>query len=181
MLGAYFLFKLWRRREEYKADLDAVRWSGDPEALISGIARISYANHMPLEWRAPASWFLSHPVSMKRFESIARAGGVPASRIGELMEEARREPAEVYAVEPAPRKDAAFAPDLQRRLHTRLQWYALLAPIAIGLPAAWIFERIGPEGWALLAGAPLAMAVFYVVLEAIVGSVRAAARERAAA
>jgi len=181
MLSAYFVFKLWRRREERKADLDSVRWSGDPEALITGLARVSYANHMPLEWRAPWSWFVSHPVTMQRFESIARAGSVPAARIAGLLEEARREPAEVYSVEPELHQDAAFAPDLQRRLQTRLKWYSLLAPLVIGLPVAWIFERAGLEGWTLLVGTPLAMAVFYIALELIVGAVRATARQRAAA
>ena len=187
MIAAYFLFKLWRRSGERKADADSVRWSGDPEALIMGLARMSYAHNFPLEWSAPTSWFVSHPSTMERLESIARAGGVLRSRLGELVEEARRDPADVYFDKPdltdaALGDDAAFTPAMQRSLQTRIKWFGLFSPLAIALPIAWLLQRMGMEGLGLLVlGTVAAMASFYIGLELIIGSVRAKARQRAAA
>ena len=182
MLSAYFLFKLWRRGEERKADLDSVRWCGDPEGLIMGLARMSYANSMPLEWSAPISWFVSHPSTMERFQAIARAGGVSVSRIEELLVEARRETDEIYPLEQDITEDAAFPPALRRTLQTRLTRYGLLSPVGIALPVVWFLQFAGFEGWDLFALASLlAMVAFYLLFEQIAASVRGNARLRALA
>jgi hypothetical protein len=79
-------------------------------------------------------------------------------------------------------EDAAFSPALRKRLKTRLTAYALLAPVALGLPAAWLLERIGLEWWAVLIGGSLiaALAVHWGS-EWIVGSVREAVKQRSLA
>ncbi len=87
LLAAYFLVKAWRRAGERAADLDSVRWSGDPEAMITGLARVSYANGMPLEWAAPVSWMMGHPPTIDRIRAIGRAGRLTNSRVAELLEE----------------------------------------------------------------------------------------------
>ena len=145
-----------------------------------GISRMSYANNIPLEWAAPFSWFLSHPSTMERLKLIARAGGVSASRMEELLAEARFAPVETYPFEQAAREEAAFAPSLRQTLQTRLMWFGLAAPIGITLPVVWFMRFAGLEGWRLFALAtPLAIVVFYIIFEWIAGSVRSSARRRA--
>src|SRR5262249_24524783 len=154
LLIAYFLVKAWRRAGGRTADLDAVRRRGDPEAMITGLARVSRENGMPLEWAAPYSWVTAHPSTMERIHAIARAGQVSQPRIGELLEEAQQEAADHYAETQPPAApipdDAAFSPAIRHRLQMRLTWYTLLAPIALGMPIVWMLERIGLSRWAVL-------------------------------
>jgi Zn-dependent protease with chaperone function len=109
LLTAYFSFKLWRRKGEYTADRNSVRWVGDPEALITGIARVSYSHGMPLDWGAPISWMMAHPPTMGRIRAIALAGGITNARLEELLQESRIETTDHYQETQAPAiaKDAA--------------------------------------------------------------------------
>ena len=184
ILTAYFLFKSWRRSAEYQADLDSVRWSGDPEAMITGLTRVSYAHGMPLEWHAPISWMMSHPPTMDRVRAIARAGKLSDSRIAELIEESRRDPADHYEEGSAASvgEGAAFSPALRQRLRTRLNWYVALAPVGFGLPLVWLLERSGVPWWAVIAmGSLLTVLAIYIGYEWIAGSIRAMVKQRAVA
>ena len=184
LLAAYFLFKFWRRTVEHQADLDSVRWSGDPEALITGLSRVSYAHGMPLEWHAPISWMTSHPPTTSRIRAIARAGRLSESRIAGLLEESRRDPTDHYeeAAAPLVREDAAFSPAMRQRMRMRLNWYLGLAPVGFGLPAVWLLERSRLPWWAVItAGSLLAILAIYVGYEWIAGSIRAKVKQRAVA
>jgi hypothetical protein len=187
------MIKAWRRAGEWKADLDSVRWSGDPEAMITGLARVSRAHGMPLEWGAPISWMMSHPPTMGRIRAIGRAGGINVSRINELMEESQRDPADSYAEIPVPRvaappqgaavpEDAAFSPVLSKRLQTRLTVFALAAPLALGLPTVWLLQRMGLPWWTVFFAGSLSSALAtYLGSDWIVGSVRDTVKRRALA
>jgi len=184
-LTIYLLIKFWRRGEERKADLDSVRWSSDPEALITGLARVSLANGMPLEWTAPVSWMTAHPPTMERLRAIAHAGRLPDSRLAELLEESRLETADHYKeaeVASGIAEGAAFSPALRQRLQTRLTWFGLLAPIVLGLPPAWLLDRIGFAWWEVLVFGCLAgMLAMIFGTEWITGSTRDAVKRRAIA
>jgi Zn-dependent protease with chaperone function len=175
-------FKAWRRSQERAADRDSVGWSRDPEAMISGLARVSLVSGMPLDWGAPISWMLSHPSTGERLRLIAAAGGVPQSRVAELVEQARSEPADHYAESSDVPADAAFSPMLRQRMRNSLGWYALAAPAIFGVGIAWALERTGIAGFSVFAiGAPVSMAAFYFGYEMIVGKMRETARRRAVA
>lgn len=180
LIAIVLAFKAWRRSEERAADRDSIRWSKDPEAMISGLARVSLSSSMPLEWGAPMSWMLSHPSTAERLRIIAAAGGVSQSRLEELIEEARLEPSEHYEDSTAVPQDAAFSPMLRQKLSQRLTLYALAAPIILGLGIAWVLETAGLKGVAVFAiGAPVSMTAFYIGYEMIVGGMRETARRRA--
>jgi hypothetical protein len=184
LLALYFMIKAWRRSGEWKADFDSVRWSGDPEALITGLTRVSRAHGMPLEWGAPISWMMAHPPTMERIRAIARAGAISDERILQLLEESRREPEDLYIDAPkdAVPEDAAFSPAMRKRLQTRLTVFALGAPIVLGLPVALLLQRMGLPWWnVLLTGSLVSHAAIYLGSDWIVGSVRETVKRRALA
>lgn len=175
-------FKAWRRSEERAADRDSVRWSGDAEAMISGLARVSLSSGMPLDWGAPMSWMLSHPSTGERLRLIAEAGGVPRARVAELIEQAKLEATDHYEEPSALPKQAAFSPMLRQQLSTRLTWYAIAAPALLGVGIPWVLEKAGLGSLMVLAiGAPVSMVAFYAGYEIVVGKIREAARRRAVA
>src|SRR5207244_8489313 len=60
VVAALFV-RLWiGRRFEYAADAAAVKLCGDPEALISGLARMSRINGFPNGWSRWRDWFITH-------------------------------------------------------------------------------------------------------------------------
>ncbi len=179
IVGGWLAFKAWRRSGERKADLDAVGWCGDPEALITGLARVSNAAGMPLEWGAPAAWAMAHPSTGQRLRSIAAVGAVTNSRLAALLEEAcsGTVATDPYPL-PAPVESAVASTWM--RLQTRLFWFSLLAPAVLGLGAAWILQGAGT--WSVLAvGLPGSMLAHYLGYEWLVGQARAGARRLAVA
>ncbi len=184
VLAAYFWFKRWRRAGEYKADGNSVLWCGDPEAMITGLARVSQAHNQPLEWGAPVSWMTAHPPTMDRFRAIARAGRLGEGRLAELLEESRREAADHYmeAQDALIPEDAAFSPALRQQLRTRLSLFLLLAPGAWGCLAVWLLERLHLPWWAVVSvGSLLAMVAIYLCCERISARSRQEAKQRAVA
>jgi Zn-dependent protease with chaperone function len=184
ILAIYFLIKAWRRAGERKADLDSVRWSGDPEAMITGLARVSRAHGMPLTWGFPISWMMAHPPTMNRMRAIARAGGLNDSRVAELLAESRLDPADHYPEEQAASipEDAAFSPALRQRLQSWLTVYVLVAPVLLGLPAVWLLQRMGMPWWGVIfAGSLTSMVAMNLGSEWLAGSIREAVRKRALA
>ncbi len=189
LLAMYFLLKSWRRGREWAADLDSVRWSGDPEALITGLARVSRAHGLPLEWHAPIRWMMAHPPTMDRIKAIARAGRVPDSRIAELLDQSQRDAADHYiadhyidaSTDPVP-EDAAFSPELRKRIQSSLSLYLLAAPLLWGVPMVWLLERTGLDWWAVVIVAIVSSALaMYLGSEWITGSLRNAVKRRAIA
>jgi len=183
LVAVYFAIKSWRRGMEYAADLDAVRWSGDPEALITGLTRVSLAHGMPLDWNAPIAWMMAHPSTMARIRLIAQSGSVSEARVSQLLEEARLPAADSYeAAPPSVPEDAAFSPALRKRLKTRLTAFLLVSPIAIGFPVSWLLQRAGLGWWAvLIAGTVLSALVMNYATDWLASSVRSIVKRRAVA
>jgi Zn-dependent protease with chaperone function len=71
------------RRNERKADAIGVSLTGDPEAFIGGLARLSRLNLMPLHSGRWGESLDTHPGSMSRFQAIAKAYGIDESRLQE--------------------------------------------------------------------------------------------------
>jgi hypothetical protein len=174
---AWLLVKAWRRSEEYKADRQAVQWSCDPEALITGLARAAHATGLPMEWGAPTAWMLAHPSTTDRFQAIARIGGLQDSRVAELVAASTLTPDSSYSETV---QSAASQTPFNSRLLTQLFWYSLLSPVVLGFGAAWILQQTGlGAAIAIALGVPLSMLALYLGYEWIVGQTRAMARDRA--
>ena len=74
-----------QRRNERQADAFGVKLTGDPEAFISGLARLSRLGLQPLRFGGWGTLLDSHPGTMSRFESIAAAHGISADRLRDLL------------------------------------------------------------------------------------------------
>ncbi len=80
--GPYF----WSRRFEFAADAGAVTVTGDPEAAISALFKISQLNMLPIHWSNWSEKWLTHPSSLRRAQAIARKAGIPVERVPEIAQ-----------------------------------------------------------------------------------------------
>ena len=80
-LTAFFI----SRRNEKTADAIGVSLTGDPEAFISGLARLSRLTLLPLNFDGWGASLDTHPGTMRRFQTIARAHGISEHRLQELL------------------------------------------------------------------------------------------------
>jgi Zn-dependent protease with chaperone function len=74
-----------RRRFEYQADAAAIELCHDPEALITGLVRISALNRVPLHWSRWAEHSLSHPSTRRRIARIAEGAKLAPERVESLL------------------------------------------------------------------------------------------------
>ena len=79
------LFGLVSRRFEREADAGAVALTGDAEALITGLARLTRLNTMPLDWGRLGESLLTHPSTRRRALVIGARAGLAGDRIETLL------------------------------------------------------------------------------------------------
>jgi Zn-dependent protease with chaperone function len=92
LLGIYFV----SRRHEFSADAQSVKLTGDPDAMITSLVKISRLNTMPIHWHRLNDQALTHPSTMRRIFAIAKTGGIAPERIPQLIAEAAVSPTETY-------------------------------------------------------------------------------------
>jgi Zn-dependent protease with chaperone function len=78
----------WSRRFEYAADAGAVEVTGDPEAAISALFKLSQLNMLPIHWSNWSEKWLTHPSSLRRAHAIARKAGIPMERVPDIAQTA---------------------------------------------------------------------------------------------
>ena len=115
------------RRNEFAADAGAVKLTGDAEAMITGLAKLSLLNTMPLHWGKVDEKLLTHPSTLRRIKKLAREGGIPEERIPELLSQAKLPPADVYLI-PATALPAGkiFSTRYKNRITKQYLWASAL-------------------------------------------------------
>jgi Zn-dependent protease with chaperone function len=83
LLTYYFV----ARRFEFTADATAARVTNDPEAMITGLVKLHRLNLLPLQWGKWSEKFLTHPSTVRRAHSIARAANLTEGRVATLLQE----------------------------------------------------------------------------------------------
>jgi len=73
------------RRFERQADAGAVSLTGDPEAMITALLKLSSLNLMPLSWGKGTGASLTHPSTLKRVQRIAKQAQISQARVDELI------------------------------------------------------------------------------------------------
>ena len=145
-----FLFVLFfaSRRNEFSADAGAVQLTGDAEAMITALAKISRLNTMPLHWGRLDEKMLTHPSTMRRIRHLASTGGISEDRIPGLLAQSTDPPADVYSI---PATALPSGKVFSTRFKARL---------------AWIY------GWTLILGAATVPALIVLVIRAAHPSVQ---------
>jgi Zn-dependent protease with chaperone function len=89
LLGSWKLFKAisaWvSRRYERQADSLGLTIAGDPEAFITALTRIGQLNLMPHELGRLDENLATHPSTLNRLKTIARAANISDERLKELI------------------------------------------------------------------------------------------------
>jgi len=84
---ALFLYHRYSQHMEYVADAGAVQFTGDPEAMITSLLKLSRLNQTPVQWDRATGSLLTHPSTLKRIKNIARVGQVSPERLQQLLVE----------------------------------------------------------------------------------------------
>ncbi len=129
------LHRALRRRNERIADRDAVAWSGDAEALITGLARITRAHGMPLEWPRWVKPLMLHPSTMQRCRAAATQAGISEERLLLLLEASSIPSEGHYPVTPSASYGAVFTPGERAHLNRTLWVTYLVIPVLFGVAA----------------------------------------------
>ncbi len=81
------IYYLIARTNERSADAGAVKLTGDPEAMITGLVKATRLNKFPLHWSKLSEWLMTHPSTMRRAEAIARKSGIAPERLAEILQQ----------------------------------------------------------------------------------------------
>ncbi len=138
-LGTLVLFNLVSRRFERQADAGAVALTGDPEALISALARLSRLNCMPLDWSKWDEQLFTHPSTLRRARAIARRAGIGEARLSELL--GPTPPARTAGYPTPGVADKVFSSAHKLRAAAGITWTLLALHVAV---PAWV---AGWGGW----------------------------------
>lgn len=87
LLAAILTYYAISRRFEYEADLDALRFTGDPEAGIRALAALYEKTGAAVERSTFSELFATHPNLLNRVSAIARFGNIPSSRVSQIFAE----------------------------------------------------------------------------------------------
>lgn len=172
------VFYFISRHFESVADATAVQVTGDPEALITGLLRVSSLNFTPIQFGKLAETWLTHPSLERRARRIAEAGGMAPERLEEILvcynaDSAQRDAA-MPAVAPEDHYSVPDASDpelarsvVKRRVQSQARLWAYFA-VSVLTPAlaSFLVVHLALEGYAALAVyvAGFAMTAALVVL-----------------
>jgi Zn-dependent protease with chaperone function len=122
ILGAtagLMVFFFVARRFELTADADAVLLTGEHEAMISGLAKLTKANLLPQEWGGGLRWFLTHPSLTERANAVASRVRLSPERIRALIEGEADDPSR-YATQSSASEKRIFSTMFKAKTVTRI-------------------------------------------------------------
>jgi Zn-dependent protease with chaperone function len=134
-LSSLILFFVSRRNER-QADEISIKLTNDPEAFISGLAKISRMNLLPLHSGRWAESLDTHPATMRRFENIAKSHGISTDRLQALLSEQNPPDVTYPPVEEEVFTEQAAATEFKNKYRVRVALLILAAVILAPLPFA---------------------------------------------
>lgn len=127
--GLFLAYQLSRRLER-SADAGAAALTGDPEAMITSLAKLMRLNLMPLEW---GRWFertITHPSTQRRAMAVARKWGIPPERVSELLA-SPESGGEHYTIPTTTlSEETVFTTAFKHRIVSRIAW-SLIAALTV--------------------------------------------------
>lgn len=119
----YGLFLLivffYSRRREFEADTGAWKLTGDAEAMITALVKMSRLNTMPIEWSKLDEKMLTHPSTLRRIKHLARLGNISEARIPDLLNQPVAPPVHPY---PLPESVLATGKIFSSSFKVRVSW-----------------------------------------------------------
>ena len=150
MIGVTLLIEMAASRKyEREADSDAVKLTGDPAGLITGLARLQRLSGLPSEWGRWNERLLTHPSTRRRIAALAAEGALTQEAVDALL--ARQDidktpPAEERYPLPIPlREETLFTPARRLRFATATNLALLFLFVAVTLLTALAAERWFPR------------------------------------
>jgi Zn-dependent protease with chaperone function len=148
-LAVYVAALRGARKREFAADAGSVALTGDPRALISGLARIARHNKKALEYPRMAEWFSTHPATIKRLRALAAAGKLQPGELEALS--GSDVPGESYVLPPE-ESGVIFNLAWQTANAKRYVWTTLLGSAVAGLLVAGVLNEYAGPGFPQLVG-----------------------------
>ncbi|HKG61585.1 MAG TPA: M48 family metalloprotease [Pyrinomonadaceae bacterium] len=150
-IGVAYLLTFFRsRRNERQADAIGISLTGEPEAFISGLAKLSRLNLMPLHGGGWGEKLDTHPGTMGRFQEIAKAHGIAESRLQELVTDAEP-PQDKYLPIDDEVDTTVFSTEFKNKYRMRWAFTALFVLLLCPAPFAWALAREGVSSLGMLA------------------------------
>jgi len=137
------------RRNERQADAIGISLTGDPEAFISGLAKLSRLNLMPLHSGGWGESLDSHPGTMGRFQQVATAHGISESRLHELVTDTET-PQHRYPSIADEVDTTVFSSEFKNKYRIRVALIVLAALLLAPVPFAVALVRDGMPAYAIL-------------------------------
>ena len=149
-----FLLFFVSRRNEFAADAGAFKLTGDAEAMITALAKVSRLNTMPIHWGKLDEKILTHPSTLRRIKHLADLSGLSEARIPVLLSQSAIPPTDVY---PIPATALAAGKIFSTRFKTRVSWiYGWILMISVAtIPTVFVLAT----EWARLSGRALSLAL----------------------
>lgn len=147
------------RRNEFAADAGAYKLTGDAEAMITGLARVSRLNTTPIHWGKLDEKILTHPSTLRRMKHLAQLGGMSEACVPELLNQSLAPPTDTYPVPATARPSGKI---FSTRFKTNVSWLLAwsLTVCAAATPA--VFASLARE--ARLVGRPLFLVLILGVI-----------------
>jgi Zn-dependent protease with chaperone function len=165
LYGGFLLMSFFiSRRNEFAADAGALKLTGDAEAMITGLARLSRLNTMPIHWGKLDEKMLTHPSTLRRMAHLARVGGISEARVPELLSQSVVPPTDVYPVPATALPGKIFSTQYKTRQSWVSAWTMMLAAAIVPATAALAIQQAHlsglVRGLAYVAGALLTVAIY---------------------
>jgi Zn-dependent protease with chaperone function len=136
------LFFFVSRRNEFAADAGSAKLTGNAEAMITALARLTRLNTMPLQWGKLDEKILTHPSTLRRIMRLASDAGIQEARVSELLSGSFAPPGDTYPIPPtALPAGKIFSTRYKTQLASKSAWWIMLAtvvlPVCVALAAHW--------------------------------------------
>lgn len=138
---------LTSRRNEYVADAGSVKLTGNAEAMITALAKITRLNTMPMQWSKFDEKLLTHPSSLRRIKRLAISAGISEARTAELIIQSAGAPNDIYAIPTTSLPEGKlFSSRYKRQVAGRFAWAVLLTTVILPAVAAFAVRESALEG-----------------------------------
>ena len=128
------------RRNERQADAIGVGLTGDPEAFISGLSKLTRLSLEPMHTGMWGESLDTHPRTMRRFQNIAHSHGISAERLEELVSDSDAPPENTYpGLDTNEGEIWVFSSEFKRKYRIRTALVLLAVMLFAPVPFAWLY------------------------------------------